>query len=143
MKSNVKSEKISFKEYINEYIKPGFKQFAETFATLGDILLGNSNEATLTQAEIEAQNIWKENPISAKRIENLEASQTIPEDGKKEQTKHRKQKKIEELKADAQGKVNIERTERKQSQINKTTERSNQVKKIQDKQKNIEKEIGE
>ncbi len=87
---NVSAEKIN----VNEYIKSKLKAFLETFATLGDIIGGAPSASKLTGAELEAAQIWKNNPESAKAIERFEARETIPEKesttGKTKEAKKRK-----------------------------------------------------
>ena len=75
------------KTNINEYIKSKLKAFADTFATLGEIIGGTSNASKMTDAEVEAAEIWKANPKSLKAVESLEARETIPEKASKNEMK--------------------------------------------------------
>ena len=91
MGNNAKAEQINVKEYMKARWKKVFKAVAETFKTLGDILIVTSDTNKLTDADIEAAEIWKAHPKAKKAVEALEARESIPEreeikTGKKERT---------------------------------------------------------
>ena len=86
MGNNARAEQINVKEYI----KSKLKAFADTFATLGEIIGGTSNVSKLTDAEIEAEKIREK--FNLKRIKELEKRVEIPEISKNENTKKREKK---------------------------------------------------
>ena len=79
MGNNAKAEQINVKEYMKARWKKVFKAVAETFKTLGDILIVTSDTNKLTDADIEAAEIWKAHPKAKKAVEALEARESIPE----------------------------------------------------------------
>ena len=78
MGNSAKAEQINVKEYIKERFKKVTKAVAETFAVLGDILVVSSDASKKTDAEIEAEEIWKANPKAEKAVKALEAREEIP-----------------------------------------------------------------
>ena len=78
MGNSAKAEQINVKEYIKERFKKVTKAVAETFAVLGDILVVSSDVSKKTDAEIEAEEIWKANPKAEKAVKALEAREEIP-----------------------------------------------------------------
>ena len=79
MGNSAKAEQINVKEYIKERFKKVTKAVAETFAVLGDILVVSSDVSKKTDAEIEAEEIWKANPKAEKAVKALEAREEILE----------------------------------------------------------------
>ena len=93
MGNSAKAEQINVKEYIKERFKKVTKAVAETFAVLGDILVVSSDVSKKTDAEIEAEEIWKANPKAEKAVKALEAREEIPEKVEiKTKTKTKKRK---------------------------------------------------
>ena len=93
MGNSAKAEQINVKEYIKERFKKVTKAVAETFAVLGDILVVSSDASKKTDAEIEAEEIWKANPKAEKAVKALEAREEIPEKVEiKTKTKTKKRK---------------------------------------------------
>ena len=91
MGNSAKAEQINVKEYIKERFKKVTQAVAETFAVLGDILVVSSDASKKTDAEIEAEEIWKANPKAEKAVKALEARKEIPEKVKiKTETEKRK-----------------------------------------------------
>ena len=80
MGNSAKAEQINVKEYIKERFKKVTQAVAETFAVLGDILVVSSDASKKTDAEIEAEEIWKANPKAEQAVKALEAREEIPEE---------------------------------------------------------------
>ena len=59
MGNNAKAEQINVKEYMKARWKKVFKAVAETFKTLGEMLIVTSDTNKLTDADIEAEEIWE------------------------------------------------------------------------------------
>ena len=77
MGNSAKAEQINVKEYIKERFKKVTQAVAETFAVLGDILVVSSDASKKTDAEIEAEEIWKANPKAENAVKALEAREEI------------------------------------------------------------------
>lgn len=73
MGNNVRAEQVNAKEYL----KSKLRAFAETFATLGNMIGGTSNVTKLTDAEREADEIRKK--YDSSNIAKLESRVQIPE----------------------------------------------------------------
>lgn len=100
--NSMSAEKVNVKEYI----KSKLKAFAETFATLGDIIGGTTDVAKLTEAEIEAEKIIEASNIKA--ITALEKRVEIPEsEAKGGKANGTKRKKKYEIKTQVQGQQTI------------------------------------
>ena len=80
MGNNAKAEQINVKEYMKARWKKVFKAVADTFKTLGEMLIVTSDTNKLTDADIEAAEIWKAHPKAKKAVEALEAREEIPEE---------------------------------------------------------------
>ena len=100
--NSMSAEKVNVKEYI----KSKLKAFAETFATLGDIIGGTTDVAKLTEAEIEAEKIIEASNIKA--ITALEKRVEIPEsEAKGGKANGTKREKKYEIKTQVQGQQTI------------------------------------